>query len=360
MERLKQTLTAIAPLDRSAMERARERLDSLTKPPGSLGVLEQISVRLAGMTKNPRPRIRRKMIFLLAADHGVVAEGVSAYPREVTGQMVSNFLQGGAAINVLAKHAGVEMILADLGMVSDPDPDPALLSRPIGPGTRNFFREPAMTRDQAVRAVETGVELVREADLIGTGEMGIGNTTAAGAITAAVTGRPPEETAGRGTGIDDVALQHKIQVIRGAIAKHRPDPSDGLDILAKIGGFEIGGLAGVMLGAAARRIPIVIDGFTSAAAALIAATLCHSVKDFLFAGHRSAEPGHSVSLEWLGLKPILDLDMRLGEGTGAVLAMNIIEAAGKVLDEMATFEEARVSGSAGAERGKPHGARGKA
>ncbi len=353
METLNRTLRSIGPVDETAMTEARQRSDVLTKPAGSLGRLEEIARQVAGITRQPRPRICQKAIFTLAGDHGVAGEGVSAYPQEVTGQMVLNFLRGGAAINVLARLAGARVIVADLGVAAPLEPDPALVSYRIGPGTRNMLRETAMTRDQAARAVEAGIGLVGEADLtgpgdcyatlVGTGDMGIANTTAASAITAVVTGRTVEEVTGRGTGIDDAALRRKIRVIEETVATHRPDRSDGLDVLSKVGGFEIGGLAGVILGAAARRMPVVIDGFVSGAAALIAAILCPQVKQYLFAGHRSAEPGHGAALDWLGLIPILDLGMRLGEGTGAALAMLVIEGACRILDEMATFGEAGVS-----------------
>ncbi len=353
METLNRTLRSIGPVDEMVMTEARRRSDVLTKPAGSLGRLEEIAQQVAGITRQPRPRICRKAIFTLAGDHGVAVEGVSAYPQDVTGQMVLNFLRGGAAINVLARLAGARVVVADLGVAAPLDPDPALVSCRIGPGTRNMLREPAMTQDQAARAVEAGIGLVGEADLAGpgdrdaalagTGDMGIANTTAASAITAVVTGRAVEEVTGRGTGIDDTALQRKIRVIEEAVARHRPDRSDGLDVLSKVGGFEIGGLAGVILGAAARRIPVVIDGFVSGAGALIAALLCPRVKPYLFAAHRSAEPGHGAALDWLGLTPILDLGMRLGEGTGAALAMLVIEGATRILDEMATFGEAGVS-----------------
>jgi nicotinate-nucleotide--dimethylbenzimidazole phosphoribosyltransferase len=341
---LQRTIELIAPLDDAAMKEAARRQDSLTKPPGSLGRLEEIAIRIAGITGEARPQLLRKTLFTLAADHGIAAEGVSAYPQAVTGEMVRNFLRKGAAINVLARHSSINLVVADFGVASDLPPDPGLLSLKVGSGTKNFLREPAMSRDEALRAVEQGIELVREADLVGTGEMGIGNTTSASAITSVITGKAPAVVTGRGTGIDEIALHKKVRVIEESIARLRPQATDGLDVLSKIGGFEIGGMAGIMLGAAARRIPVVLDGFISGAAALIAATLAPRVKDYLFAAHRSLEKGHAASLSWLGLKPILELDLRLGEGSGAALAMPIIEAACKILCEMATFEEAGVSG----------------
>jgi nicotinate-nucleotide--dimethylbenzimidazole phosphoribosyltransferase len=342
-ELLRETIAVVAPVDASAAAAARARLDLLTKPPGSLGRLEEIAQRVAAITGNPRPVIRRKVVYTLAADHGVACEGVSAYPPAVTGQMVRNFLSGGAAINVLGRYAGVELVFADFGVASDPGPHPGLLSRRIGAGTNSMRRGPAMSREQAKAAVEAGIGLVGEADLVAAGEMGIGNTTAASAVTAAITGRPVEEVTGRGTGVDDEAWRRKIRVVGEALTVNRPDRSDGLDVLAKVGGFEIGGLAGVMIGAAAGRIPVVLDGFISGAAALIAVMLCPAVQGYLIAGHRSAEPGHGACLAWLGLEPVLSLEMRLGEGTGAALAMFVVEAALRILDEMATFQEAGVS-----------------
>jgi nicotinate-nucleotide--dimethylbenzimidazole phosphoribosyltransferase len=342
---LRDAIAAVGPLSVPAMAAARRRLDALTKPRGSLGRLEEIAERVAGITGDPFPRIRRKVVFTLAGDHGVASEGVSAYPREVTPQMVSNFLAGGAAINVLCRHVGAEVVVADFGVAAEIPPHPALVPRRIGPGTRNIAREPAMTRDQAVHAVAAGIGLAGDAaaDIVATGDMGIGNTTAASAIVSVITGRPAEEVTGRGTGVDDATLRHKIGIVQKAIARNRPDREDGIDVLAKIGGFEIGGLAGVILGAAARRVPVVLDGFIAGAAALVAVTLCPQARDYLIAGHRSPEPGHGACLEWLGLAPVLDLGMRLGEGTGAALAMALVEAACRLLGEMATFEEAGVS-----------------
>jgi len=344
MEILEKTIAEIRPPDGASSQAAQKRLDSLTKPPGSLGRLEEIACRLAGITGKPRPGVARKVIYTLAADHGVAAEGVSAYPQAVTPQMVGNFLAGGAAINVLARHAGARVVVADFGVATESAKHSALAVRRIGAGTRNMLREPAMTRAQARQAVEEGIRLVEDADLAGTGDMGIANTTAASAITAAITGRSAEEVTGRGTGIDDAGLRRKVSVVEGALKLHRPNAADGLDVLSKVGGFEIGGLAGVILGCAAKRIPIVLDGFISTSAALIAATLAPGAKECLFAGHRSVERGHVASLAWLGLKPLLELDLRLGEGTGAALAMHLVEAACRIRDEMATFEDAGVSG----------------
>ena len=343
-----ETLDRIAPLDQAAMDAARARQNTLTKPPGSLGRLEELSVLLAGIFGQPVPRIRRKSVILAAADHGVVAEGVSAYPQEVTPQMVLNFLRGGAAINVLAGHAGASMVILDAGIAAELDPHPLLRSVKIGLGTANMAVGPAMTHQQAVQCIETGIEAAQEqvaegADLIACGDMGIGNTTPSSAITSVVAGADPAVTTGRGTGVDDEALSRKVEVVRRAIEVNHPDPRDGMDVLAKVGGFEIGVLAGVMLGTTAGRRPVVVDGFISGAAALIAWLMSPTAGKYFIASHQSVEPGHRVGLDAMGLEPLLNLGMRLGEGTGAALAMHVIEAASKCLAEMATFGEAGVS-----------------
>jgi nicotinate-nucleotide--dimethylbenzimidazole phosphoribosyltransferase len=343
-----QTIGQIGPLDEQAIADAGGRQDTLTKPLGSLGRLEEVSVTLAGIFGESIPKIRRKTVILAAADHGVVAEGVSAYPQEVTPAMVMNFLAGGAAINVLARHAGAEVVVLDAGVAADLPPNPALRAVKVAKGTANMAVGPAMTREQAVQCLETGIKTAQElieggSDLIACGDMGIGNTTPSSAITAVTTGADPSVTTGRGTGIEDEALAHKIQVVRRAIDVNKPDAKDGLDVLSKVGGFEIGVLAGAMLGCASRRRPVVVDGFISGAAALIAWTLAPAASQYFFASHRSVEPGHQIGLEAMGLTPLLDMGMRLGEGTGATLAMHIIEAAAKCLAEMATFAEASVS-----------------
>jgi nicotinate-nucleotide--dimethylbenzimidazole phosphoribosyltransferase len=348
MKSLNQTINSIKPLDKSAMAEARARQDKLTKPAGSLGRLEELSVQVAGIQGKARPSIEKKAMITMAGDHGVVDEKVGNWPREVTAQMVENFLRGGAGINVLARQAGARIVFVDMGVASDLKPHPQLIVRKIGYGTKNMCLGPAMTKEKAVKSVEAGIEIVsseaeKGLDIVGTGDMGIGNTTASSAIFAAMTGRPAEEVTGRGTGISDEQLVHKIEVIKRALAVNKPDPSQPLDVLAKVGGFEIGGLAGVMLGAAARRIPVVIDGFISGAAALIAAALAPRLKEYLIAAHVSAEAGHAAMLKHLGLKPLLNLDMRLGEGTGAALGIIITEAAVRTLNEMATFAEAGVS-----------------
>lgn len=335
----------------AASAAAQRHLDSLTKPPGSLGRLEEIARRLA-VLRGGAPTVAHPVIFTFAADHGVVAEGVSAYPQSVTGQMVDNFLRGGAAVNVLARQAGARVVVADFGVATSPAPAAGLVDCRIAPGTANIALGPAMTRAQAHAAVEAGARLAEEAiaqgaDLLATGEMGIGNTTAASAITAAVTGAAAEEVTGRGTGIDDATWRRKVGAVRRALAVNRPDASDGVDVLAKVGGFEIAGLVGVMLAGAAYRRPVAVDGFVATAAALIAATVAPATGASLFASHRSAEPGHAVALAHLGLVPYLDLGLRLGEGTGAALFVHLARAAALVYAEMATFASAGVEGAPG-------------
>ena len=350
--RLNEITRGIGPLDQAAIQAARARQDVLTKPHGSLGRLEEISMQLAGITGNSMPQVREKVVVIMAGDHGVVEEGVSAYPQEVTAQMVLNFLRGGAAISVLARQAGARIRTVDMGIAADIPLEPGLQVRKIGHGTRNLAMGPAMSREQALESVLTGADLIEDeiragADLIATGDMGIGNTTAAAAVAAALTGRSAEELAGRGTGIDDDGLGRKVSAIRRGLVVNRPDARDGLDVLSKVGGFEIGGLAGVILGAAAHRRPVVIDGYISTAAAMIAVSLTPAARDYLIAAHVSAERGHRTMLEWLHLEPLLNLNMRLGEGTGAALAMMLVEAACRVLAEMATFDEAGVTKKSG-------------
>src|SRR5215813_13331737 len=344
----------IAEPGRSAGDEARGWLDRLTKPPGSLGRLEDLACRLAEISGRCPPSVTHPVIFTLAADHGVVEEGVSAYPQAVTAQMVENFLRGGAAVNVLARHAGAKVVVADMGVAEPPPTHPALLSCRIGPGTANMAKGPAMTRREAVAAIEAGVGLVETEradglDLIGTGEMGIGNTTAASAVVAALTGLPPNEVTGWGTGVSEEGRRRKIAVIEQALALNRPDAGDGIDVLSKVGGFEIAGLAGVILAGAAHRIPVVIDGFIAGAAALAAVHIAPAASHYLIAAHRSTEPGAEHVLETLGLTPYLELDMRLGEGTGAALGIGLARAAAAILRDMATFKSAGVSGGEPAE-----------
>ncbi len=346
--RLQETLAHIAPLDAKAGDAARKRQDQLTKPQGSLGRLESLSIQLAGITARERPRFSRPVVITMAGDHGVARRGVSAYPSEVTPQMVLNFLNGGAAINVLARHVGAKVVVVDMGVASTMPRHEDLVDRKVAPGTADFTSGPAMTRAQAIQAIEAGIDVVsaeieRGADIVGTGDMGIGNTTPSSAIVAAVTGQPARIVTGRGTGVDDAGLAVKIDVIERGLALNRPDPADGLDVLSKVGGFEIGGLAGVMIGAASRRVPVVVDGFISGAAALVACLVAPEVRSYLVAAHRSVEIGHRVILDHLQLEPLLEFNMRLGEGTGAALGISLCLAAAKILDEMATFEQAGVS-----------------
>jgi nicotinate-nucleotide--dimethylbenzimidazole phosphoribosyltransferase len=338
-------LARVAAPDPALALAAEARLAWLTKPPGSLGRLEALATRLVLITGRVAPRIETPVIFTLAADHGVVAEGVSAYPQAVTAQMVENFCRGGAAVNVLARHVGAQVVVADLGVAGDLAAHPALVRRQVAPGTASLARGPAMTRDQALAAIAAGAGLVGDsvADCVGTGEMGIGNTTAASALTAALTGADPGAVTGRGTGIDDTALGRKIEVVRRALDVNRPDPADPLGVLAALGGFEIAGLVGVVLAGAARRAPVVLDGFIATAAALVAVRLQPAAGEYLIAAHRSAEPGHARLLETLGLAPCLDLGMRLGEGTGAALGIGLLRAALACYTEMATFKDAGVS-----------------
>lgn len=347
MTLLDRTRAAVTPVDRESAAQAQARLDGKTKPRGSLGRLEDLACRLAAAYGTANPALPAKAVVVMAADHGVAEEGVSAYPQEVTAQMVKNFLTGGAAINVLARQQGARVVVADLG-TKCPTQLPQVRDHRLGPGTANFTRGPAMSRETAVRALEVGIRLAEELSaagvgLLGVGDMGIGNTTASSAITAVLTGQSPERVTGRGTGIDDGRLRHKVEVIERALRVNRPDPADPLDVLAKVGGFEIAGLAGVMLGAAARKVPVILDGFITGAAALAAVGLCPLARDYLVASHRSVEPGAEAVLRHLELRPLLDLGLRLGEGTGAVLAMSLAEAALRVLREMATFEAAGVT-----------------
>lgn len=356
MELLKKVISGIEKINYSLAEKTQKRLDNLTKPQGSLGRLEELAKQVVEITRKDKPEFKNKVIFTFAADHGVTEEGISAYPKEVTAQMVYNFIRGGAGINVLAAHAGARVVVADLGVA---EKIKNFKDKKIGFGTKNFAKGPAMTKEEAVRSIESGMEIFLDEfsrnsgipseagkkgiDIVGIGEMGIGNTASASAISAVITGKAVKELTGRGTGIDDKTHSHKIEVIQKAIEVNRPDSKDGIDVLSKVGGFEIGGLAGVVLAAASKRVPVVIDGFISTAAALIAYVLEPKVKDYLIASHCSVEKGHKVILDYLGLKPILDLSLRLGEGTGAALAMHVIEGGVKILTEMATFEAAGVS-----------------
>jgi nicotinate-nucleotide--dimethylbenzimidazole phosphoribosyltransferase len=338
----------IAEIDPAVAARTQALLDGKTKPRRSLGRLEELACRIAAIRGEDTPPFLPKAIVVMAADHGVAEEGVSAYPQEVTAQMALNFAQGGAAINVLAQQADARVVVVDMGIKAPLTDASVVRDCRVGPGTKNFAREPAMSRFEAMTAIDAGATIASElaADgigLIGIGEMGIGNTTSASAMTAVLTGAPPEEVTGRGTGIDDTALRKKIEVIKTAIALHHPDAADPLGVLSLLGGFEIAGLAGVVLGAAGARIPVVVDGFIASVAALCAVRIEPRAAAYLLPSHRSVEVGHRLVLKALQLEPLFDLDLRLGEGTGAALAMSLCDSSLAVLNEMATFASAGVS-----------------
>jgi len=345
---LQRTCSTVAPACHQAALEAQARIDCKTKPRGSLGRLEELACRLASIYGTPDPALPAKAVVVMAADHGSAEEGVSAYPQEVTAQMLRNFAAGGAAINVLARQQQAQVIVVDMGTKYPREDLTQVQSHRLGAGTANFTRGPAMSQETAVQALEFGIAVAADlheegVGLLAVGDMGIANTTAASAITASFLGLPPEQVTGRGTGVDDARLRRKVWAVGQALAINRPDSADPLDVLAKVGGFEIAGLAGVVLGAAARKVPVVLDGFITGAAALVAAGLCPAAREYLIASHRSAEPGHAFILRHLDLRQLLDLDMRLGEGTGAVLAMNLVEASLRLLREMATFEAAGVT-----------------
>jgi len=345
---LQRTCASVTPACRQASLQAQARLANKTKPRGSLGRLEELACRLASIYGTPDPELSDRAVVVMAGDHGVAAENVSAYPQEVTGQMLLNFARGGAAINVLARMQQVRLVVVDMGTTEPIAGLAQVRSGRLGPGTANLTRGPAMSREVAVQGLEYGIALADElqesgVSVLAVGEMGIANTTAASAITACLLGLPPGQVTGRGTGVDDDRRRRKVAAIEQALAVNRPNAADPLDVLARLGGFEIAGLAGVILGAAARRLPVVLDGFITGSAALVAAGLCPLVQDYLIAGHRSTEPGHAFLLRHLDLQPLLDLDLRLGEGTGAVLALNLVEASLRILREMATFEDAGVT-----------------
>jgi nicotinate-nucleotide--dimethylbenzimidazole phosphoribosyltransferase len=343
------TLADLRPLDETAMAEAREHQDRLTKPRGALGVLEDVSVQLAGLAGlDPPPLPEPAAVAVFAADHGVHAQGVTPWPQEVTGQMVGNFLAGGAVVNVLAAQTGARVCVVDVGVAGDLPPHPALRSRKVAPGTADMTTGPAMTREQAMAAVEVGIsvaaELVDEgARCLLTGDMGIANTTASAALVAAMLRLDPAEVTGRGTGVDDATLAVKVDVVRRALARHAPDPADPLGVLAAVGGLEHAALVGFLLGASARRVPVLLDGVIAGSAALVAAALHPHALVAAVAGHRSVEPGHTRALEALGLRPLIDLDLRLGEGSGALLALPLLQAAARVLRDVATFDSAGVA-----------------
>ena len=347
MKDLQRILDGIHPLKEEYLKQAKLRLDSLTKPRESLGKLESIAQKYSAIKEDLNPSINRKVVFTFAGDHGIAEEGVSAFPKGVTIQMVLNMLAGGAAVNVLARHVGAKVVVVDIGVDHDFEPAEGLVINKIGYGTKNLSTGPAMTRDDALRSIKVGVELAGESakkgvDIIGTGEMGIGNTTPSSAILSVFTGLPAGEVVGRGTGIDDKTLRKKIDLIEKAIKLNQPDHEDPVDVLAKVGGFEIGGIAGLIIGSAYHRIPVVVDGFISTAGAMIAVALSPTINEYLFFSHLSSEAGHIKMFERLEQMPLLDLNMRLGEGTGAAMAISVIEAAVKIMTEMASFTSAGV------------------
>jgi len=352
-ERIDQVVKAIVPLETEWIEKAKARTAQLVMPTRALGILHEISERLSAIRRTLSPSLTHKAFLVMAGDHGVVAEGVNAYPQVITGEMVKTFLGGGAGINVLARLIGADVKVVDMGIIPNLVPGELqggdrLIVRKIGPGTANLAAGPAMSREAAEQAVMTGFELAAAlieggVDILGTGDMGIGNTTPSAAIGMVMTGAEADEMVGRGTGVDDDGLLRKKRAVTRGIEVNRPNPADGLDVLAKVGGFEIGGIAGCVLAAAFFRRPVVIDGFISTAGALIAHAICPAVSEYVFAGHCSEEPGHQFMLRHLGLEPILDLGMRLGEGTGAALAMGVMDASVRIFNEMLTFEEAGVT-----------------
>ena len=350
MSLLEKTLKQIEPQDAGCRAAAHARLEQLTMPHWALGRLMDLAEDLAGITRSMQPPVARKAVVVMAGDHGVAASGVSQYPQEVTVQMIHNFVNGGAGCNALARQVGSQVIVVDAGVAGDLSAlveAGKIVSKRVAPGTANMHTGPAMSREQAIRSIEAGIEvafsLADSIDVFATGEMGIGNTTPSSAIVAVLTGTEVEEITGRGTGIDDARLQNKIAVIKEALRVNQPDPTDALDVLAKVGGFEIGAIAGLILGAAALKKPVLVDGFITTAGALIAQGLSPVSAQYMIAAHRSVEPGHRAAQERLGKVPLLDLNLRLGEGTGAVLAMNLVEASARVLTDVATFAEASVS-----------------
>lgn len=345
-----ETVHSIAPADPAWREKAKARINTLTMPPWALGRLLNLAVDLAGMTRSLTPAVDRRAVVVMAGDHGVVSEGVSAYPNEVTVQMIHNFAKGGAGINVLSKQAKARVFVVDVGVAGNLDDlvkTGAVISRRIGSGTHNMADGPAMSREDAIRSIEVGIQIAKElsptTDLFATGEMGIGNTTPSSAIVAVLCDIAPEFVTGCGTGIDENKRLKKAQIITRSLMTNCPDPADPIDVLSKVGGYEIGAIAGLILGCASEKKPVLVDGFISTAAALIAQSLCQSSTDYMIASHQSVEPGHIVAWSKLKKHPLLDLNLRLGEGTGAVLAMHLVEAAVRILTQMATFDEAGVT-----------------
>lgn len=343
---IKNVKSSIDELDKESMEKTQDHLDSLTKPPGSLGKLEELCIKIAGIQAS-EPIINGKKIFILAGDHGITEEGVSAFPSSVTKQMMRNFVNEGAAINALSNYSGTELELVDMGVEGEIN-SKSIINKKMDDGTNNFYKEPAMTPEKAEKSIKNGIEIVNKytpnVDVIGLGEMGIGNTTPSAAIFSSLLDLEPREVVGSGTGLDDEEIRHKVNVIGESLEKHNPS-DDPIDVLSKVGGFEIGGLAGVILGGAANDKIVIVDGYITLAAALIAMEIEPKVRNYLVFAHRSGENGFDRILRELNAKPLLDLDMKLGEGTGASLAMNILDSAVKIYHEMATFEEAEVSNS---------------
>ncbi len=350
MKLLSSTLDQIEPQDSATRAAAHARLEQLAIPYWALGRLMDLAEDLAGMTRSIHPSVSRRTIVTMAGDHGVATEGVSKYPQEVTTQMVQNFVAGGAGINALARQANARVVVVDMGVAGDLRSLVAsgkILSHRIGAGTRNMAQGPAMSREEAIQSLEAGIAVARElsssTDLYATGDMGIGNTTSSSAIIASITGCSVAEATGHGTGIDEAQFKHKVAIIEKALQVNRPDPSDAIDLLSKVGGYEIGGIAGLILGVASMKKPVLVDGLISTAGALIAHTLQPNCMEYAIAAHRSVEQGHRRALQHINKEPLLDLNLRLGEGTGAALAMHIVEAAVHVLTEVASFEEAAVS-----------------
>ena len=347
------TIDAVAPVGTALLADACRKIDNKTKPAGSLGRLESLAIRMCLIQNSLSPVIRQKNLFVFAGDHGVTAEGVSAFPSEVTVQMVENFLAGGAAINVLCRHYGIDMKVVDMGVAGNFEDHPDLIKKKVAPGTGNLARRAAMSAEELQAALENGMAVFLEAharkpiDIVGMGEMGIGNTTPATAIICALTGLSPAEATGRGTGVDDAGLKRKTAVIEQALTLHCPDPKNGFEVLRTLGGFEIAGMAGAILAAASKKTAVVLDGVISTAAGLAACVICPAIKGLLIAGHRSVEPAQKAALSLMGLEPVMDLQMRLGEGTGAALAINIVEASCRIMTEMASFEGAGVSTASG-------------
>lgn len=351
---LKDVVAGIRPVNQDIIEKAREHTARLALPPRALGRLHDISERICGIAKSLEPSIDGKAVIVMAGDHGIVDEGVSAFPQEVTGEMVKNFIAGGAGINVICRHVGAKVYIVDMGIKVDLDPQAMkagdiFFVNKMGRGTANFAKGPAMTREDAEKAVMLGFErasslIENGLDLLGTGDMGIGNTTPSAAMGSVFTGASLSDMVGRGTGVDDEGLARKREAIRKGMELNNPDPADGLDVLSKVGGFEIAGIAGCILAGAYHSKPVVVDGFISTAGALAANALCSDAAQYMFAGHCSEEPGHRIMLEHLGLEPVLDLGLRLGEGTGGALAMSVLDAAVKVFSQVLTFEQAGVSG----------------